>query len=1110
MTRITSRGTRRPTLAAAMVIALLGALLVLVPATTAGAATPQTFTGTGFAVPDDFFDESDISVPVTGEVVDIDVTIAGMSHEYVSDLDLYLTSPSGTDVELMADAGGSADVDDVTWIFDDSAANLPPAAGGVPSGTYRPGFDLPGGGASINADDDQPGGSVASTLAAFRGESASGTWTLRVSDDSDDDLGSFDSWSLSIVIGECVTGDDLPENGTFLSRTIAVTSTETVTDADLYVFDLDTEEADEIDMFLRAPGGGPVAPIMSDAGGDTGRNDIDLHIDDEAPGAIPSDLVSGRFQPTDLGGADALPAGWPTPGTALSAVDGVAAGGNWTLVGRDDSNDGDDTDFGLACLVLDTEEANAVPVAAGDSYTTDEDVPLVVNAAAGVLANDTDADADPLTSSLVSGPTNGTLTLNADGSFTYTPDGDFNGSDSFTYTASDGEDASPAATVDITVDAVDDAPVADDDAFTTDEDTPLVVSAPGVLDGDTDVEGSSLAAVLVSGPTNGTLTLNSDGSFTYAPGLNFDGSDSFTYQADDGAANSDTATVTITVDPVNDAPVAGVDAHLTGEDTLLTVDAADGLLDNDVDVDGDTLSITGTDLTGLEGTLVLETDTGAFTFDPTADFVGATTFDYTVSDGAESDTETVTITVGPNVNDAPVAGDDQYTTDEDVTLNVAAAGVLGDDTDVDSVSLSSVLVDDVDHGTLSLLPDGSFDYQPDADFNGSDSFTYQASDGDLTSNTATVTITVDAVNDDPDAVDDDYGVEEDSSVVVIAPGVLGNDTDVDGDTLTVTDAGTPADGTVVVGDDGSLTYTPDADFDGTDSFTYEIADGNGGTDTATVTVTVDPVNDVPVGTDDPDYTTAEDTPLTVVAPGVLANDSDVDDDPLTADLVDDVDDGTLVLNPDGSFVYTPDPDFTGTDSFTYEVDDGFVNPAVRSTTRAVDGPITVSIEITPVNDAPTAADDAVSLVAGTTLDIDVLANDEDVEGDPIEVTANEDPARGALACSAEGCTYAASADDPGGDVTFSYTIADPDGATDTAVVTITVQRGTTVGGDEETPAGNGDTNGVAENAATRPASAEALPRTGGGVDLWRLGTALLGAGLALTAISRRRFGFRRV
>jgi VCBS repeat-containing protein len=185
------------------------------------------------------------------------------------------------------------------------------------------------------------------------------------------------------------------------------------------------------------------------------------------------------------------------------------------------------------------------PWAVSDTYSTDEDTALSV-AAPGVLGNDSVVDGNALTAVLVSGPASGTLTLDAEGSFTYTPNPNFNGSDSFTYKANDGTTNSNVATVTITVNAVN-APVAVNDAYSTAQNTTLNVAAPEVLGNDSDVDSQSLTAALVSGPAHGALTLNANGSFSYTPAASYSGLDSFTYKANDGAADSNVATMTITV-----------------------------------------------------------------------------------------------------------------------------------------------------------------------------------------------------------------------------------------------------------------------------------------------------------------------------------------------------------------------------------------------------------------------------------------------------------------------------------------------------------------------------------------------------------------------------------
>jgi VCBS repeat-containing protein len=175
-------------------------------------------------------------------------------------------------------------------------------------------------------------------------------------------------------------------------------------------------------------------------------------------------------------------------------------------------------------------------------------------AAPGVLGNDSDPDGNALTVSLVSGPSHGSVTLSANGSFTYSPAANYNGPDSFTYQASDGTAPSNVATVSITVSAANDPPTAANDSYLTAEDTALSVPAPGVLGNDSDPDGNALTASLVAGPSHGTLTLNANGSFSYTPAANYNGPDSFTYRASDGTATSNVATVSITVNSVNDAP----------------------------------------------------------------------------------------------------------------------------------------------------------------------------------------------------------------------------------------------------------------------------------------------------------------------------------------------------------------------------------------------------------------------------------------------------------------------------------------------------------------------------------------------------------------------------
>jgi VCBS repeat-containing protein len=394
---------------------------------------------------------------------------------------------------------------------------------------------------------------------------------------------------------------------------------------------------------------------------------------------------------------------------------------------------------------------NQNPIAMNDAYATPEDTSLVVAAVDGVLTNDTDAELDPLVSVLASDVSNGVLNLSADGSFDYTPNPDFSGVDSFTYRANDGSGLSNPATVTLTVNGVNDAPVAVNDDYQTGPDSLLAVNAAnGVLANDTDVDLDSLEAVLVDDVSNGVLSLNADGSFDYTPNTGFGGMDSFTYRANDNSLNSNLATVTINVLV---PPVAVDDGFGTAEDSTLVVPAAAGVLANDTD-NNPPDDLTASLLTNpANGSLTSFTGDGAFTYVPNPNYNGVDSFTYEAVDSGNGATAQATVILNVDaVNDAPVAVNDDYETDPNTPLAVnATIGVLENDTDVDLDVLEAVLVDDVSNGTLNLYADGSFDYTPNLDFSGYDTFTYEASDTALSSNLATVTISV-ASSIDPDAI----------------------------------------------------------------------------------------------------------------------------------------------------------------------------------------------------------------------------------------------------------------------------------------------------------------------------------------------------------------------
>jgi VCBS repeat-containing protein len=355
----------------------------------------------------------------------------------------------------------------------------------------------------------------------------------------------------------------------------------------------------------------------------------------------------------------------------------------------------------------------------------------------------------------------------------------------------------------------------------------------------------------VQDASNGTVSLQGT-KVVFTPNPGYTGPASFNYILSDGGV---VGTVVINVTdapPENSIPQSADDIYEMAEDGILVIAADAGVLANDLDDDGDPMAAILAE-GPKNGTLVLQED-GSFRYVPNANFHGTDSFTYVANDGtANGLPTTVTIVVAP-VNDAPVAAADSFVVAEDGTLNVSATqGVLANDSDVDGNSLTAQLVQGPANGQLTLNADGSFTYVPKANFAGTDSFTYQAKDGTGSSQTQTVSLTVTPVNDAPDAVNDALQTAYQTPIVRTAAQLLANDTDVDGNMLTLVSVGNAVNGTVSLAN-GSVTFTPTAGYSGAASYSYTVSDGQGGTDTATVSVQVGaPTNP---GNDDIFYSTS--------------------------------------------------------------------------------------------------------------------------------------------------------------------------------------------------------------------------------------------------------------
>ncbi len=661
-----------------------------------------------------------------------------------------------------------------------------------------------------------------------------------------------------------------------------------------------------------------------------------------------------------------------------------------------------------------------------------------------VLDNDSGIPSDGTLT--VTQPDNGTVVVNdngtpddiADDTVTYTPDVDFIGTDTFEYTVCDtmGNCDTATVTVECGLPLVD---VVDDQAVTP-EDTAVDID---VLANDAGIPSDGTLAV--TQPVNGSIVVNdngtpndiSDDTVTYTPNAGFNGTDTFEYTVCDAMGTCDTATVTVTVGTPVALDVVD-DQAVTPEDTAVDID----VLANDAGIPSDgTLAVTqpvnGSIVVNDNGTPNdISDDTVAYT--PNAGFNGTDTFEYTVCDAMGTcDTATVTVTVGTPV--ALDVVDDQAVTPEDTAVDIDVlandAGIPSDGTlAVTQPDNGSIVVND--NGTPNDISDDTINYTPNAGFNGTDTFEYTVCDAMGTCDTATVTVTVGT----PvalDVVDDQAVTPEDTAVDI---DVLANDSGIPSDgTLAVTQ---PDNGSIVVNDNGTpndisddtINYTPNAGFNGTDTFEYTVCDAMGTCDTATVTVTVG----TPVALDvvDDQAVTPEDTAVDI---DVLANDSGIPSDGTLA--VTQPDNGSIVVNDNGTpndisddtVTYTPNAGFNGTDTFEYTVCDAMGTCDTATVTVTVGTPVALDV----VDDQAVTPED-------TAVDIDVLANDAGIPSDG--TLAVTQPDNGSIVVNDNGTpndisdntvTYTPN-DGFNGTDTFEYTVCDAMGACDTATVTIIV------------------------------------------------------------------------
>ncbi|MFW1086127.1 tandem-95 repeat protein, partial [Vibrio parahaemolyticus] len=599
-----------------------------------------------------------------------------------------------------------------------------------------------------------------------------------------------------------------------------------------------------------------------------------------------------------------------------------------------------------------------------DSTNVVEDTPTIIN----VLGNDTFEGKDKVVSlDAENGPKNGTVTVNNDGTVTYTPDDNYVGKDTFTYVVTSGG-VSESTTVSVDVTPENDAPVAKDDTAITDEDTPVTID---VLPNDTDVDGDKLSIESASVPKEQGTVEVVNGKLVFTPAENFNGDAKITYTVTDGQL-TDEAKVAVTVNPVNDAPIIKVDAVESITEDAVSTDTVVATLEvADTDTPEDQLTVSLENNSNgyfvLVGNEVKLTQAGVDAVNNDELNLKDLTISASVSDGVNptaSDSDSLIVN---RVNDAPTVE------------NVIAGQVLSEDFDAYTIDLNEVFKDSDSSLEFSVsgndniqisIVNGVATITPTADWNGKETIAFTAKDPSGESISQTVNFTVAPV---ADIVADKATVVEDTPTIIK---VLGNDTFEGKDKVVSLDAENgPKNGTVIVNNDGTVTYTPNDNYVGKDTFTYIVTSG-GVSESTTVEVNVTPVNDAPVAKDDI-ATTQEDTAVTI---DVLPNDTDVDGDKLSIQSASVPEAQGKVEIVDGKLVFTPAENFNGHAEIIYTVTDGELTDEAK-----------VTVTVNPVNDAPTIKVDAVESITEDAVSTDTVVatltvRDTDTSEDQLTVS----------------------------------------------------------------------------------------------------------------------------
>ncbi|HRX30584.1 MAG TPA: Ig-like domain-containing protein, partial [Tenuifilaceae bacterium] len=674
-----------------------------------------------------------------------------------------------------------------------------------------------------------------------------------------------------------------------------------------------------------------------------------------------------------------------------------------------------DGDYDVATVTITvTAKPDFHPVANDDRRGTSLDTPVTVD----VLLNDTGLDDGLASMSITTLPVNGSATVNADNTITYTPNAGYYGTEIFGYQICDTDGDCDAANVIVTVkNGVNYVPVANDDKDSTYLNTPVTIN---VMENDSGLEDGFDSLEIFEEPQFGTVVVNADRTVTYTPTYMFIGEETFKYIITDVDGDYGIATVTVKVyEKPNFIPVANDDRRGCSFNTAVNVD----VLFNDTNLDDVPVTVTVSEAPA-QGNASVNSD-NTVTFTPAPDFVGIMTFRYTVTDAdGDSDDAMVSINVKSGENVVPSAVADEATTivNTPVTINV-----LANDEGLDDGFNDLQVYSQPQFGTVIVNADRTVTYTPSYMFIGTETFRYYIEDVDGDYSLATVTVSVIERPDyHPTANDDARGCSFNSSVII---DVLENDENINDTPLTLAFTIPPSIGSAVINADNTVTFTSDNDYVGVVTFGYSVTDADGDSDDAQVVVTVKPgENNVPVAQDD-NAQTLVNTPVDV---NILANDRGLEDGFGEIYIKQQPSFGSVVINANRTVTYFPGYMFIGSDSFTYKLTD-------------VDGDYSVATVTITVIDKPdyqpVANDDARGCSFNSAVTVDVLANDTGLDDTPVTVSINLLPSSGGAVVNPDNTVTFTPATNFTGIMTFGYTVTDADGDSDNALVTINVKEG---------------------------------------------------------------------